>query len=109
MPYTFLTNFTTERGTRSEPDFVIPDGTIIAIRNNDYGYGEVQYWGVLSSQDYELLGGADPLVYGSLLLYQKTHAFAFQNSIGQSMQPTLYVPKDHRQQYVNCALFSWSP
>jgi hypothetical protein len=109
MGYTALVTSATSRGSRYEYDLVVSEGQTIAIRNNDYSYGETQYWGVLLCADYDLFDGANVLVYSQQLLYSKAEALKFSSPIGGSTFPALYVPTTYKQQYLNFTLFAYYP
>lgn len=109
MSWTFVNNYLNTRGNRNEIDIELPSGEIVAIRNNDYSYGRTQYWGVLLCQDYQLLGGGDPLFHNQVLLYQKSHSLVLTNPTGGTVQPSFYYPENAPTATVGFALFRWEP
>lgn len=109
MGWNFSTNIENTRGNRQEPDVELASGTIIALRNNDFSYGETHYWGVLLCLDYQLLAGSDPLFHNQVLLYQKSHTLVLVNPVGTSVQPAFYYPDSAKAESVSAALFIYSP
>jgi len=107
--WNFLSNQTTSRGTRIELDVELPSGTIIAVTNRDYDYGEVQYWGVVAALEYQLGTVPLPVIYNERLLYQRTHVIVLTSDTGSTVQPLVYCPEKYKQEFLTVGFYQWVP
>lgn len=109
MPYTQLQQFQFTKGFRFEFDLVVSPGQIIAIRNNQYAYDEVQYWGAFSLGDYNLFDGGNILVNQTVLCYHKSHALRVPPDYPEAQFPMIYSPDNYRLPVLNVTFFGYTP
>lgn len=109
MPYTEVQTTQFGRGARFELDLVVQPGAIIAVRNNQYGYGDVQYWGVFLMGDYNLFDGGNVLFNQSVLCYNKAHSLRVPVGYPEAQFPAFYSPDTYRFNVLNLTFFSYAP
>lgn len=109
MPYTQIVTQQFSKGNRFEPDIVVSPGQIIAVRNNQYAYDEVQYWGVLLLGDYNLFDGGNVLFTKQVLCYHKAHSIQVPEGYPEAQFPAFYSPDTYKFNVINLTFFSYAP
>lgn len=109
MSFTDLINTAVARGERFEVDYEAASGTIIAVQNLNWNYGDMQYWGVIMSLGYQLLNGS-PNIYGSQLLFAKSYTYTLTSlETGNTVQPALYCPENYKNEFLSFRMWLWEP
>ena len=109
MPYTQVVTTGVPPGDRFEVDILLTSGDIIAVRNNDYAYDQVQQWGVLMLGDYNLFDGGNVLFNSQTICYHKAHSIRVPVGYPEAQFPAIYIQSNYPIGLLNLTVFTYAP